>query len=165
MGAFLFFLSYKYNDELPFSAPPVIVALCLFVITFILFVLIELYWAKEPVLAPFLLKQKVPVLIGLSNGLVSLVQLRSLPYSFLTTNRFLSATLPLCISSRCSLKRSCWPLLPLLVWMLTFLRNRLLTVRLGTHLLPNSVAMSFGSLFAGSVVSVIRCLLPNWGIS
>ena len=33
--------------------------------------LVELYVAKEPVLAPFLLKKKVPVLTGISNFLVA----------------------------------------------------------------------------------------------
>ncbi|KIJ56813.1 hypothetical protein M422DRAFT_773567 [Sphaerobolus stellatus SS14] len=51
---------------MPWSSISVIVALSLCVVTFILFVLIALFWAREPVLAPFLLKQKVPVLIGLS---------------------------------------------------------------------------------------------------
>lgn len=36
------------------------------------FVLVELLVAPEPVLAPFLLKQPVPVLVGTSNFLVSL---------------------------------------------------------------------------------------------
>lgn len=35
------------------------------------FVYIELYVAPEPVLAPFLLKQKIPVLVGISNFLVA----------------------------------------------------------------------------------------------
>ena len=38
----------------------------------IAFVLVELFIAPEPVLAPFLLKQKIPVLVGLSNYLVAL---------------------------------------------------------------------------------------------
>lgn len=39
---------------------------------FILFVLIELLITPEPVLAPFLLRQKVPVLIGCQNFLVAI---------------------------------------------------------------------------------------------
>ena len=35
------------------------------------FVYVELYVAPEPVLAPFLLKQKIPVLVGISNFLVA----------------------------------------------------------------------------------------------
>ena len=37
---------------------------------FLLFLVIELKFAIEPVLTPFLLKQKVPVLVGASNFLV-----------------------------------------------------------------------------------------------
>ena len=37
----------------------------------ILFIWVELYIAPEPVLAPFLLKQKIPVLVGISNFLVA----------------------------------------------------------------------------------------------
>jgi hypothetical protein len=38
---------------------------------FLLFLVIELKLAVEPVLAPFLLKQKIPVLVGISNFLVA----------------------------------------------------------------------------------------------
>lgn len=70
MGSLLFFLSYKYNDELPFTAPSVIVSIIIAFVTFVLFVIFELFIAPEPVLAPFLLKMRVPVLIGMSNLLV-----------------------------------------------------------------------------------------------
>jgi len=38
---------------------------------FLLFLVIELKLAIEPVMAPFLLKQKIPVLVGMSNFLVA----------------------------------------------------------------------------------------------
>jgi hypothetical protein len=38
----------------------------------IVFVVVELFLTPEPVMAPFLLKQKIPVLVGLSNYLVAL---------------------------------------------------------------------------------------------
>lgn len=44
--------------------------LCLSVAIFVVFLLVELLIAPEPVLAPFLLRQKVPMLIGMSNLLV-----------------------------------------------------------------------------------------------
>ena len=53
------------------SDASVIVPFVLAVVFFILFILVELYVAKEPVLAPFLLKKKVPVLTGVSNFLVA----------------------------------------------------------------------------------------------
>lgn len=42
---------------------------CVFAVAF---TLVELLIAPEPVLAPFLLKQRVPVLVGMSNFLVAL---------------------------------------------------------------------------------------------
>ncbi len=50
MCSFLFFLSYKYNDELQWGSPIVLVTLCLTVALFI--VLVELLIVPEPVLAP-----------------------------------------------------------------------------------------------------------------
>lgn len=38
----------------------------------ILFIIVELFLAREPVLAPFLLKQRIPVLVGMSNFLVAI---------------------------------------------------------------------------------------------
>ena len=70
MGCLLFFLSYKYNDEMPWNSPTVIVMLCLSIVTFVVFIVIELLIAPEPVMAPFLLRKKVPLLIGASNLLV-----------------------------------------------------------------------------------------------
>ena len=70
MGSLLFFLSYKYNDELDWASPAVLVTLCLAVALFVVFVLVELLVAPEPVLAPFLVRQKVPVIIGISSFLV-----------------------------------------------------------------------------------------------
>lgn len=39
---------------------------------FLIFLVIELNLAVEPMLAPFLLKQKIPVLVGISNFLVAI---------------------------------------------------------------------------------------------
>ena len=39
---------------------------------FLLFLLVEFKLATEPVLAPSLLKQKIPVLVGINNALVSI---------------------------------------------------------------------------------------------
>ena len=41
------------------------------IVFFVIFILVELYVAPEPVLAPFLLKNKIPVLVGISNFLVA----------------------------------------------------------------------------------------------
>jgi hypothetical protein len=53
------------------SDPTVIVPFVLSGIFTALFLLVEMSLAPEPVLAPFLLKQKIPVLVGLSNFLVA----------------------------------------------------------------------------------------------
>ena len=71
VGALLLFLSYKYNDELAWRAPAVLAPLALAAALAVVFVLVELLVAPEPVLAPFLLRRKAPVLIGVSNFLVS----------------------------------------------------------------------------------------------
>ena len=53
------------------SSPSVWVPLTLSITFAMVFVYVELYIAPEPVLAPFLLKQKIPVLVGISNFLVA----------------------------------------------------------------------------------------------
>ncbi|KAK0186064.1 major facilitator superfamily domain-containing protein [Armillaria mellea] len=72
VGSCLFFLSTRYNAILPWSDPTVIVPLILSITFFITFIIVELRVAREPVLAPFLLKQRIPVLVGCSNFLVAL---------------------------------------------------------------------------------------------
>ncbi|KAG1731206.1 major facilitator superfamily domain-containing protein [Suillus paluster] len=72
VGSCLVFLSMKYNEDLPWSNQWVYVPLALAGIFFIVFILVELLVAPEPIMAPFLLKQKVPVLVGANNFLVSL---------------------------------------------------------------------------------------------
>ncbi|KAI0074691.1 MFS general substrate transporter [Panus rudis PR-1116 ss-1] len=69
--SFLIFLSTKYNEEYPWSDISVYLPLTLAIIFFIAFVLVELFVAPEPVLAPFLLKKKIPVLVATSNFLVA----------------------------------------------------------------------------------------------
>ncbi|KAF8511905.1 major facilitator superfamily domain-containing protein [Hysterangium stoloniferum] len=119
VGSLLFFLSYKYNDDLPFNSPAVIVSIIIWIATFIAFILVELLIAPEPVLAPFLLRQRVPVLIGISNLLVSICNFAVMYFfpMFFETVMLTSASTA------------------------------------GAHLLPNSMAMSTGSLFAGWIMS------------
>ncbi|KAG1731216.1 major facilitator superfamily domain-containing protein [Suillus paluster] len=71
VGSCLVFLSMKYNEDLPWSNQWVYVPLALAGIFFVVFILVELLVAPEPMMAPSLLKQKVPILIGASNVLVS----------------------------------------------------------------------------------------------
>ncbi|EKM56125.1 uncharacterized protein PHACADRAFT_184826 [Phanerochaete carnosa HHB-10118-sp] len=70
--AFLVFLSTRYSEEYPWSSPVVFIPLAIAILSAVAFVYVELYVAPEPVLAPFLLQQKIPVLVGISNFLVSM---------------------------------------------------------------------------------------------
>lgn len=68
----IFFLStYVYLYMYQWSSPAVWVPLVFAIAFALLFVIVELYLAPEPVLAPFLLRQKIPVLVGISNFLVA----------------------------------------------------------------------------------------------
>ncbi|THG94206.1 hypothetical protein EW026_g7218 [Hermanssonia centrifuga] len=74
MGAvlsILVFLSTRFSEEYPWTSRAVYVPLILSGLFIVSFVIIELLVAPEPVLAPFLLKQKIPVLVGISNCLVA----------------------------------------------------------------------------------------------
>ncbi|TFK35458.1 vacuolar amino acid permease [Crucibulum laeve] len=72
VGSVLVFLSERYNEGRPWSSPSVIASLVLSVVFSMAFVVVEIFFAPEPVLAPFLLKQKIPVLVGMSNFLVAM---------------------------------------------------------------------------------------------
>ncbi|TFK45918.1 vacuolar amino acid permease [Heliocybe sulcata] len=115
VGSCLVFLSLRYNGEQGWNDPMVITSLVLSIVFAISFVLIELYWAPEPVLAPFLLTQKVPVLVGISNFLVA------------NCNFAIQYFYPM--------------------WFQTVMLTSASVA--GLHVLPNSVAISTGSLFAG----------------
>ncbi|KAI0927773.1 hypothetical protein AcV7_009480 [Taiwanofungus camphoratus] len=67
----LVFLSTRYSEERPWSSPIVYVPIALSVAFSVAFIVVELWIAPEPVLAPFLLRQKIPVLVGVSNFLVA----------------------------------------------------------------------------------------------
>ncbi|KAF8842637.1 MFS general substrate transporter [Paxillus ammoniavirescens] len=115
VGSFLIFLSMKYNEDYPWTEPWVIVSLAVSGVFFIAFVLMELLVAPEPVLAPYLLKQKVPVLVGISNYLVALCNFAVMYFfpMWFQTVALTSASIA------------------------------------GLHLLPSSVSMAVGSMFAG----------------
>ncbi|KAK7036049.1 vacuolar amino acid permease [Favolaschia claudopus] len=115
IGSLLFFLSTRYNESLPWSEARVITPLILAIIFFLGFLGVELFVAKEPVLAPGMLQQKVPVLVSASNFLVGACNF-SVTYFF-----------------------------PM--WFQVVTLQSASTA--GMHLMPNSVSMSTGSLFAG----------------
>ncbi|KAI0355184.1 vacuolar amino acid permease [Trametes cingulata] len=68
----LVFLSMRFSEEHPWSSPTVYVPLTLAFVFALLFIYVELRVAPEPILAPFLLREKIPVLVGISNFLVAL---------------------------------------------------------------------------------------------
>ncbi|KAG6909882.1 hypothetical protein DXG01_014691 [Tephrocybe rancida] len=115
VAAALVFLSLKYNESLPWSNPSVIASITVTAVSFIAFLLVELYVAQEPVLAPALLKQKIPVLVGISNFLVA------------TCNYSVNYFYPM--------------------WFQIVMSTSASTA--GLHLVPNSISMSLGSVFAG----------------
>jgi len=98
----LLFLSFRYNENRPvrfstiqhavpvsihclyllqWSDVSVYATLLLSFIFLTLFFLVEIFIAIEPVLPPFLLTQKVPILVGTSNALVAVCNL-SVTYFF-----------------------------------------------------------------------------------
>ncbi|KAF9790402.1 MFS general substrate transporter [Thelephora terrestris] len=113
--ASLLFLSYHYNEQLPWNDARVISTLVVAAAFFLLFIVVELKVAVEPVLAPFLLKQKIPVLVGASNFLVAFCNF-SIMYLF-----------------------------PM--WFQTVMLKSASVA--GLHLLPSSISMTIGSMFAG----------------
>ncbi|KAG1778351.1 major facilitator superfamily domain-containing protein [Suillus placidus] len=140
VGSCLVFLSMKYNEDLPWSNRWVYLPLALACIFFVIFILVELLVAPEPIMAPFLLKQKVPVLVGANNFLVALCNF-SVMYFF-----------------------------PM--WFQTVALTSASTA--GLHLMPNSVCMSAGSLFAGwmmhrtgkyKLINIIFGFFPFIGIT
>ena len=116
------------------SNPAVIISISLAFIFAILFLLIEFFIAPEPVLAPSLLKQKIPVLVGISNFLVAICNF-SIMYFF----PMWFQTVILTNASIAGMRNSFSLFYPI----------KHLFIYLGLHLLPNSISMSTGSVFAG----------------
>ncbi|KAJ7232027.1 vacuolar amino acid permease [Mycena haematopus] len=115
VASLLTFLSTRYNESLPWLDARVIVPLTLGIVFFLTFLVVEIFVAPEPVMAPALLRQKIPVLVSMSNFLVGGCNF-SITYFF-----------------------------PM--WFQVVTLESASTA--GLHLMPNSVSMSTGSLFAG----------------
>ncbi|KAG8221430.1 major facilitator superfamily domain-containing protein [Butyriboletus roseoflavus] len=67
IGSTLTWLSTKFNDDLPWTDRQVIIPLTLSILSLGLLYAIESCIAPEPILPPSLLREKVPVLVSLSN--------------------------------------------------------------------------------------------------
>ncbi|KAJ3502815.1 hypothetical protein NLJ89_g8716 [Agrocybe chaxingu] len=83
VGLLLVFLSVRFNEGLEWSERPVWMSLLGSIFFAVLFIVVEVYVAVEPVLPPYLLTEKVPVLVGFSNALVAVCNL-SVTYYFPT---------------------------------------------------------------------------------
>ncbi|KAJ6523477.1 major facilitator superfamily domain-containing protein [Mycena vulgaris] len=115
LASLLVFLSTRYNEILPWSDARVIAPLVLAIVFFVSFVGVEIFVASEPVMAPSMLRQKIPVLVSTSNFLVAACNF-SVTYFF-----------------------------PM--WFQVVTLQSASTA--GLHLMPNSVSMSTGAVFAG----------------
>ncbi|KAJ6548100.1 MFS general substrate transporter [Mycena vulgaris] len=115
VASLLVFLSTRYNESLPWSDARVIAPLVLAIVFFVAFLGVEIFVAPEPVMAPSMLRQKIPVLVSASNFLVAACNF-SVTYFF-----------------------------PM--WFQVVTLQSASTA--GLHLMPNSVSMSTGSVFAG----------------
>ncbi|KAJ7142080.1 vacuolar amino acid permease [Mycena crocata] len=118
VGSLLMFLSTRYNESLTWSDARVIAPLVLAIVFFVAFLGVETFVAPEPVMAPSMLRMKIPVLVGASNFLVAACNF-SVTYFF-----------------------------PM--WFQIVTLESASTA--GLHLMPNSVSMSTGSVFAGWVM-------------
>ncbi|GAA6007174.1 hypothetical protein JCM10207_001533 [Rhodosporidiobolus poonsookiae] len=65
MGSFLVLLGAKNNENLPWSHPLVITACVLSPVFFVLFLVNEGFWAKEPILPYRILRQRTPLFVML----------------------------------------------------------------------------------------------------
>ncbi|KAG8858118.1 hypothetical protein FRB91_010335 [Serendipita sp. 411] len=81
VGSILLLLSFRYNSGYEWSHPYVYVPLMTGILSLIAFVVVELFLAPEPVMPPFLLHQRIPILVGLNNVLVAVCNF-SLTYFF-----------------------------------------------------------------------------------
>ncbi|KIJ98026.1 hypothetical protein K443DRAFT_104663 [Laccaria amethystina LaAM-08-1] len=134
VGSMLFFLSMRYNESLPWSDASVWVSLLISCVAAVLFIIIEVYVAVEPVLPPVFLTKKVPVLVGCSNALVAVCNL-SVTYFFPTWFQTVM------LSSASTAGDTSIPINPMF--------SILFMTCTGLHLLPNSFCISTGSFFAG----------------
>ncbi|KAF8312574.1 MFS general substrate transporter [Cantharellus anzutake] len=71
VGSFLGFLSLHFNGDTPLRDPLVLTSLSVAIAFSVLFVVVELCVAKEPILPLWLLRQRIPLLVGISNVLVA----------------------------------------------------------------------------------------------
>lgn len=143
LGSLIFALSYKNDRNLPWSSPLVWAPLISFVVSAIAFGLVEAFWSPEPVMPLRLLKTRNAFFVALTNLTLSWVSFSILYFYPL----FFEIVKQNSASRAGELRRAM--VVPLSAGN-GLIRARW-TPRTGAHLLPNSIALSVGSLFAGWV--------------
>ncbi|KIJ56179.1 hypothetical protein M422DRAFT_57657 [Sphaerobolus stellatus SS14] len=122
VGCLLLGLSLKTTEDIPWSHPLVWGFLIASSISLMLFIWVEAYWSPAPVMPLRLLKQRTPMAVAISNFLVSIVS-----FSMVRCSTFGLYNVPLYFSAVRLVSSS----------------------ESGSHLVPNSIALSLGSVFAG----------------
>ncbi|KZT32605.1 MFS general substrate transporter [Sistotremastrum suecicum HHB10207 ss-3] len=133
LGAFLATLSFKFNDEHPWSHHLVLTSGAITAVVAVLFFVNEIYWANEPIMTPFLLTMRIPLLVGLANFLYALAAFQMffyIPVWFEIVRGHTSSeagersfrTIDVCILMK------------------------------GVHMTANGLAMAAGSMFAGVII-------------
>ncbi|KIP04574.1 hypothetical protein PHLGIDRAFT_56996, partial [Phlebiopsis gigantea 11061_1 CR5-6] len=131
--SFLVFLTARFSNEQPWSSPAVYAPLAASLVLAGAFVVIEIGCAREPMLPPMLVRMKVPMLVGLASFMVSMCNfavMYNLPTWFQTVMLTSAGE-----AGKCATR-------PTVAAVLN-------EAFLGAHLIPNGVAMSMGSMFAG----------------
>ncbi|KAJ7490917.1 vacuolar amino acid permease [Mycena latifolia] len=134
VGSFLLFLGMRYSENLPWSDAWVGTSLVMAIVFILLFLIVEMFVAPEPVLAPSMLRQKIPVFVGASNSLSSACNFTIIyffPVWFQVVALESASTAGILLYFQSS-----QPNMLILRW----------------HLMPNSVSMSTGALFAGWMI-------------
>jgi hypothetical protein len=134
LGSLLFALSFKNNDNLPWEDPLVYGPLILSAVFTIVFVLVEAFYALEPVMLLRILRQRNGIFVSLINFFLSMVSFSVL--------YFFPIIFEVVMGKTASQAGGFTP---------SAVVDPPTDECTGAHLLPNAVALSFGSLLAGWV--------------
>lgn len=138
LGSLLFAMSYKNNEGEPWSSPRVWGLTVAAVVFGAAFLVVEGFWAAEPVMPIKLLRQR--------NGVFVSIGCFSLSFAVFS----LLYMLPMHYESELAMSAYADLMLDLMLRYFAVVKQ-MTTSRAGAHLVPNSIALSAGSLFAGWV--------------
>ena len=133
-------LLHALTGDAQWASPAVHAPFAAAVVLAAAFFAIEIRFAREPVLPPMLVRMKVPMLVGLASFMVSMCNfaiMYNLPTWFQTVMLTSAGEAGECTAGPA--------------------RDAVLNgaFSLGAHLIPNGVAMSMGSMFAGYVMTTL----------